>query len=182
MMKPVIVNVVATSDLGQQVDLSKVKKIRNILFHQHPHRDGAAYIKTQSMHGRITLFNTGKLISIGSRSTIEAQEDLQTTANILAEHNIIKLVRLSAEIGNIVSVLDLSETIDLEAIAEKHLVIYEPEIFPAVIIRTHFPKATLLIFSTGKIIITGVKHVIELKEVSEIVMHLLNINLESKEL
>lgn len=49
--------------------------------------------------------------------------------------------------------------IDLEKISEQHIdyCSYEPEVFPGLIYRLMEPKLVILIFVSGKIIITGAK-------------------------
>lgn len=165
--KPSIVNIVATADLRQQIDLSKVSYIRHIIFDPEVYGGRVAYLKTPPMHGKVSIFPSGKLISIGTKSRTKAEEDLQTTADILSRHGLINPTRITAKIRNIVAVLTLSEPLRLEEIVSKYSAIYEPEQFPAVIMKMAFPKATLLIFSSGKIVIVGVKDLNELKQVSD---------------
>ncbi len=64
------------------------------------------------------------------------------------------------KIENVVAtvVMDITEKIDLIKIARKHeQVEYNPERFPGLIMRITNPKATFLIFSTGKMVITGLR-------------------------
>jgi len=163
----VIVNLVATASLNQPVDLYEAAKIKHTIFDQEIYGGRVAYLKTPSMHGKVAIFPSGKLISLGTKSPTQAQEDLQTTANILTEHGLIKNTRITAEIRNIVAVLTLSEPPRLEEIAEKHSAIYEPDQFPAAIMKQKFPKATILIFNSGKTVIAGIKNLNELKQTSD---------------
>jgi TATA-box binding protein (TBP) (component of TFIID and TFIIIB) len=57
-------------------------------------------------------------------------------------------------------------SIPLEQLEEPNS-IYEPEQFPAAIVRSTNPKASYLLFNSGKIIITGVKTEEELQEAAE---------------
>ena len=73
---------------------------------------------------------------------------------------------LDYKIENVVAtvVVEITEKIDLNQIARKHAdVEYNPERFPGLVMRILKPKATVLIFSTGKIVLTGIrdKEVIE---------------------
>ena len=64
------------------------------------------------------------------------------------------------KIENVVAtvVLEITEKIDLIKIARKHeQVEYNPERFPGLIMRIKNPKATFLVFSTGKMVITGLR-------------------------
>jgi transcription initiation factor TFIID TATA-box-binding protein len=54
--------------------------------------------------------------------------------------------------------VDLDEKIDLNIISRKYTdVEYNPERFPGLVMRIVNPKATILVFSTGKMVITGMR-------------------------
>ena len=55
-------------------------------------------------------------------------------------------------------VASLAERMDLNSIALKYNdVEYNPERFPGLIMRMDKPKATVLVFSTGKMVVTGLR-------------------------
>jgi len=168
MPKPQIVNTVATTNLEQPIDLLEASKIKYTIFDKKIYDGRVVYLKTPSMHGKVTIFSSGKLISLGTKSPTEAEEDLQTTADILSEHGLIKTTRITAEIRNIIAILTLSERPEFEEIVKNYSVIYEPEQFPAIIMKLHYPNATMLIFNSGKIVIAGVKNLNELSKISDI--------------
>jgi transcription initiation factor TFIID TATA-box-binding protein len=69
---------------------------------------------------------------------------------------------LDYKINNIVATakMEITEKIDLVKIARKiHDCEYHPERFPGVIYRADNPRATFLIFSSGKMVITGLEFV-----------------------
>jgi transcription initiation factor TFIID TATA-box-binding protein len=63
------------------------------------------------------------------------------------------------KIQNIVGSHDVGFNIKLEALrnAASSMCTYEPECFPGLIFRMKDPKVVLLIFSSGKIVLTGAK-------------------------
>ena len=68
--------------------------------------------------------------------------------------------KLDYKIQNVVAtvIMEITEKIDLIKISRKYEdVEYNPERFPGLIMRIKEPKATFLIFSTGKMVITGLK-------------------------
>ena len=68
--------------------------------------------------------------------------------------------KLDYKIENVVAtvIMEITEKIDLTKIARKlPEVEYNPERFPGLIMRINEPKATFLIFSTGKMVITGLR-------------------------
>ena len=67
---------------------------------------------------------------------------------------------LDYKIENVVAtvIMEITKKIDLTKIARKYEdVEYNPERFPGLIMRIKEPKATFLIFSTGKMVITGLR-------------------------
>lgn len=62
-------------------------------------------------------------------------------------------------IQNIVGSHDVGFQIKLESLrrAAENMCTYEPEMFPGLIFRMKDPKVVLLIFSSGKIVLTGAK-------------------------
>ncbi len=74
----------------------------------------------------------------------------------------------SYKIENVVATVTLTieEKLDLMLIARKYSdVEYNPERFPGLIMRVKEPKATILIFSTGKLVVTGLRAASEAESV-----------------
>jgi len=144
--------------LKQPVDLAKLTKLKDIAYDPRKYNGKVAYFKSKKMQGKVTIFfSTGKLISVGTKSIKRAEKDLEHVVKSLAEAKIIKPMRIEPIIRNIVISVDLGKPVDLVALCEKmqHL-IYEPEQFPAAIWRPKYaPRSTVLVFSTGKLIVTG---------------------------
>jgi len=72
------------------------------------------------------------------------------------------------KIENVVAtvVLDIPEKIDLHVLARKYDdVEYNPERFPGLVMRVEQPKATILVFSTGKMVVTGLRQASDADEV-----------------
>jgi transcription initiation factor TFIID TATA-box-binding protein len=93
------------------------------------------------------------------------------------------------KIENVVAtvVIDLGTEgykIDLNQIAKKYPdTEYNPERFPGLVMRVEEPKATILVFSTGKMVVTGLRQAIDAEPVVNHVINLLKkggILLESK--
>ncbi len=67
---------------------------------------------------------------------------------------------LDYKIENVVGtvVVEITEKVDLNQIARKLPdVEYNPERFPGLVMRIEKPRATILIFSTGKMVVTGLR-------------------------
>jgi len=84
-----------------------------------------------------------------------------------------KEIVLDYKIENIVATVtvDIQEKVDLKQIAQKYAgVEYNPERFPGLIMRVEKPRSTILVFSTGKMVITGLKEAEEAAKVVEKVL------------
>ena len=80
---------------------------------------------------------------------------------------------LDYKIENVVAtvVVEITEKIDLNQIARKlPEVEYNPERFPGLVMRIEKPRATILIFSTGKMVVTGMRKAEEAPRVVEKVL------------
>jgi transcription initiation factor TFIID TATA-box-binding protein len=158
MVKVEIVNVVATADLGQIVDFNELVKCKEIIYSSSIYGGRVAYFKTEKMQGKVSIFLSGKMISVGTKSESKAVSELAFVIEYLAAEGLVKKVELSPKIQNLVVMANFKEPINLEELSEKTRAIYEPEQFPGAILRLKEPfKASVLIFASGKIIITGLK-------------------------
>ncbi|MHA2198142.1 MAG: TATA-box-binding protein, partial [Promethearchaeota archaeon] len=75
---------------------------------------------------------------------------------------------LDYKIENVVATVtvEITEKIDLNQIARWHTEAeYNPERFPGLIMRMEKPRATILIFSTGKMVVTGLRQALEAERV-----------------
>ena len=152
-----IVNVVATAELRQSLDLTKLAFAKGFLYDAAVYR--CAYLKDEKMIGKVSVFSTGKMISVGARSLQAARRDLSYTTRRLEEMGLITHPRIEVKLQNIVATGELGRHINIESLASKlPQVIYEPEQFPAAI---HYAKelegASILIFASGKVVFSGLK-------------------------
>lgn len=107
------------------------------------------------------IFASGKMVCTGAKS-----EEMSETASKQYANNIRKVSTMNKEvkltdfkIQNIVGSHDVGFQIKLESLrrASENIATYEPEMFPGLIFRMQDPKVVLLIFSSGKIVLTGAK-------------------------
>ncbi|MDH5686826.1 MAG: hypothetical protein OEZ48_03035 [Candidatus Bathyarchaeota archaeon] len=152
-----IVNVVATASLGERVDLEKLGPLKEFLHDPDIYGGRVAYFKSSNMSGRVSVFASGKMISVGAKSEREAANQLEYAKEFLVKEGFVKpITQMKCSVRNVVAVANFGRAIDLEALARKRKMIYEPEQFPGGIIRLDQPqKATVLLFSSGKAVIAG---------------------------
>jgi transcription initiation factor TFIID TATA-box-binding protein len=157
------VNVVATAELGQPVDLLKLADVDGFLFDQVIYH--CAYLKDKRTKAKVSIFGTGKMISIGTKSFADSEHDLKYAAKRLSDLKVIRPTRISAKLRNIVATTQLGQNLDLESLAGTlPNVIYEPDQFPAAIYHAKdLEAASVLVFSNGKIVFAGLRTTQQLK-------------------
>ena len=158
-IKVSVVNVVVTCDLKTRIDLRKTVRIPGFKYDPRIYQGKVAYFKNHETKGKVSVFNSGKLISIGTKSEKEAVHDLKYVTKLLIKANLIKSTFTSYKVRNVVALADLGRRVDLEHLVGRLKgVIYEPEQFPGVIIKlSNFERMTVLLFASGKIVIAGLK-------------------------
>ena len=65
---------VATGDLTQQVSLEDISRLPYTIHDQEIYGGRVAYLKTPEMHGKVSIFPSGKLISVGTRAPRRRRE------------------------------------------------------------------------------------------------------------
>jgi transcription initiation factor TFIID TATA-box-binding protein len=163
-MSSSIVNIVATADLKQRLSLQDISMLPHTIFDQKIYGGRVAYLKTPEMHGKVTIFPSGKLISVGTKSAEESQQDLEDTVSCLSGAKLIETTPVEANVRNIVAVSTIKYSASLEEISELTCAIYEPEQFPGAILKLKDTNATYLIFQSGKIVISGTSSLSELEK------------------
>ena len=158
--KITIHNVVATATLDRPVDLESLHERfpHEIVHDQEIYGGRTAYFKSKDMEGKVSIFRSGKMISIGTRSVEEAKQELILVAKILNAS-----LKTEPKIQNIVATANCDFEVNLDKIAslKKMKVIYEPDQFPGAIIYLPLPEnatvATILLFASGKLVCVGLK-------------------------
>jgi transcription initiation factor TFIID TATA-box-binding protein len=172
-----IVNVVATATLNQPMDFSKLKNFPEINYSTDVYRGMVAYFKSTQMQGRVSIFRTGKMISVGTKSEVQAFKELKLAMDFLVERNLAKVVDLQPKIQNLVVSADFESSINLEEVSEKTRAIYEPEQFPSAISRFEEPyKTSILIFTSGKAVITGLRSLKQIEPTIHVLRQQIELN------
>ncbi len=168
-----IANVITTADLSQEVDATKFNQYRWGRYDLGMYGGRCGYIKDETMEGRVTVFLSGKMISVGAKSAIKAKRQLERAMELMVNAKLVKPVRLKPKIQNMVATLDVGYPLDLNQLATKlPATIYEPEQFPSLIHQTTIGP-TLLIFSSGKIVVAGAKKEKEIDQIASTLKEIL---------
>lgn len=155
-----ISNIVCTADLKQKIDIASFNKYKFLSSNLNLYKCG--YVKDDDMIGRVTIFGNGKMISVGTKSSKQANKELIKASKILQKYKLIKSCKIIPKIQNIVSIASLDKKLNLNNLARTlpH-VIYEPEQFSGLIYRIH-ESIVALIFASGKVVLVGAKNVNEM--------------------
>ena len=144
-------------DLGIKIDLLAImKNFRNVEY--RPKRFPGLVFRLKRPKTATLIFTTGKMVCTGSKSSKLAKRAVKKVVKQLRKADFIIRDMPDVVIQNIVASADLSSQIDLETATDiLDNTMYEPEQFPSLIYRMAEPKVVLLLFTSGKLVITGAK-------------------------
>jgi transcription initiation factor TFIID TATA-box-binding protein len=156
-----IVNIVAGGELGNEVDLKTVQTELSEHKSVSAKFSGDGYwqlILSFDDSGTLILYRTGKYI-IRAGSSFEGLNMMyEELIKLFGNTSIIDEDGGSYQIQNIVFLEEFDLSVNLSEVAIRlgmENVEYEPEQFPGLIYRPPNFELVMLVFSTGKIIITG---------------------------
>lgn len=171
---PTLQNIVATVNLGCRLDLKTVAlHARNAEY--NPKRFAAVIMRIREPKTTALIFASGKMVVTGAKS----EDDSKLASRKYAR--IIQKIGFAAKftdfkIQNIVGSCDVKFPIRLEGLAFSHGTFssYEPELFPGLIYRMVKPKIVLLVFVSGKVVLTGAKQREEIYQAFEAIYPVLS--------
>ena len=163
-----IANIVASGDFDIELDLGSValhaglENYSGIDSIEHSRRQGNR-LNIHFSDGSLGILSpNGVYIFTGVKSHDRLQENLGNLLHALQDSEVIPEAEpTNFQIRNYVIVEDLETGVDLNALSAKlglNNVEYEPEQFPGLVYRPENTEAVLLIFATGKVVITGAKN------------------------
>ena len=154
---PKLQNIVATVNLKCALELRDIAlKAKNAEY--NPKRFAAVIMRIREPKTTALIFASGKMVVTGARSEEDSRKASRQFAKIIMKLGYqVKFTEF--KIQNIVGSCDVRFAIRLEGLAATHskFCSYEPEMFPGLIYKMAQPKIVLLIFVSGKIVLTGAK-------------------------
>jgi len=154
---PTLQNIVATVNLECRLDLKTIAlHARNAEY--NPKRFAAVIMRIREPKTTALIFASGKMVVTGAKSEDDSKLAARKYARIVQKLG-FEAKFTEFKIQNIVGSCDVRFPIRLEGLAYNHghFSSYEPELFPGLIYRMVKPKVVLLIFVSGKIVLTGAK-------------------------
>ncbi len=160
-----IQNVVASTEIKHELDLKELAADMAGVEYNPSSVPGLIY-RIQEPKATVLIFRSGKIVCTGASSTKNVDEAMSIVFREL--RNLGFRFDKSPEITlhNIVSKTDLGEHLNLNAIAIGfgfENVEYEPEQFPGLLYRIGEPDVAIILFGSGKVIITGANRLTDAK-------------------
>ncbi|MDT8357365.1 MAG: TATA-box-binding protein [Methanomicrobiaceae archaeon] len=175
-----IENIVASAKVTDSLDLPMLSsKIKEAEYNKK--RFPGVVLRMQDPKIAALVFGSGKVVLTGAKSIDSLSKGLEILGDLLRSLKIDIPEKLTYKIQNIVTSADLGTPINLNKIAvgfNLDRIEYEPEQFPGLVYRLEEPKVVVLLFGSGKLIITGGKKPEDAKKaVQKILSDLSNLGL-----
>jgi len=161
-----IENIVASGAIADTIDLVELSsKVPNCELNKKRF-PGAVYRITDPKIAAL-IFSSGKVVLTGMRNREALAKGLAVITKSLNDAGIETLKEPKVAITNMVCSYDLGKYINLNKIVvtlNVENIEYEPEQFPGLVYRIKDPKIVVLIFSSGKIILTGGRNMEDIRK------------------
>ncbi|KAK7913375.1 hypothetical protein WMY93_013586 [Mugilogobius chulae] len=156
---PQLQNIVSTVNLGCKLDLKTIAlRARNAEYNP----------RIREPRTTALIFSSGKMVCTGAKSEEQSRLAARKYARVVQKLG-FPAKFLDFKIQNMVGSCDVKFPIRLEGLVLTHQQFssYEPELFPGLIYRMIKPRIVLLIFVSGKVVLTGAKVRAEIYEAFE---------------
>ncbi len=156
-LKAKVENMVSAITVHKNIDLKKFfSDVKGLEY--NPDRFPGVVYRIQEPKLTMLIFSSGRVICTGARSESDIELAVKNLVNKLREGGIYIRKKPTVEIQNIVASANMNVKVNLDMLATNcDNTEYEPEQFPGLVFRLEKPKTVMLIFRSGKIIITGAK-------------------------
>jgi transcription initiation factor TFIID TATA-box-binding protein len=154
-----IENIVASGVIAESIDLIEFSEKTDNCELNKKRFPGAVY-RIADPKIAFLVFSSGKIVITGARNDKAIADGLAIIIKSLKDAGIKPLKEPRIAITNMVCSYNLDRYINLNKLTvtlNLESVEYEPEQFPGLVFRIKDPKIVVLIFSSGKIILTGGK-------------------------
>ena len=174
-IEPKLQNIVSTANLGCELRLRDIAlQAKNAEY--NPKRFAAVIMRIKEPKTTALIFSSGKMVCTGAKSEADSKKASRKYAKIIKSlgfpvnfkefkvqnivgscdvHFQISLSRLNIKLSAPNNKINLNNNKNKNN--KKQICHYEPEIFPGLIYHMIKPEIVLLIFVSGKIVLTGAK-------------------------
>ncbi|HJJ29419.1 MAG TPA: TATA-box-binding protein [Methanocorpusculum sp.] len=161
-----IENIVASGVIAEEIDLTEISEKIDGCELNKKRFPGAVY-RIDNPKMASLIFSSGKVVLTGIRNEAALGEGLAKVLASLKEAGVKVLDVPRVAVTNIVCSYDIGRFINLNRVVATlslEAIEYEPEQFPGLVYRIKDPKIVALLFSSGKIILTGGKNLDDVKK------------------
>ena len=161
-----IENIVASGVVAESIDLVEFSKTVDNCELNKKRFPGAVYRIADPKIASL-IFSSGKIVLTGIRNNKALTDGLAIIIKSLKKAGIKPLKEPKVAVTNMVCSYDLGKYINLSKVVitfNLENIEYEPEQFPGLVYRIKDPKIVVLIFSSGKIILTGGRNLKDVKK------------------
>ncbi|MHA1612503.1 MAG: TATA-box-binding protein [Promethearchaeota archaeon] len=152
-------NVVVSVKLHQDLPLDKIAKAyKDAEFNTNKFPGICVHLTAPNPKSTVLIFGNGKCVITGLKFSKDVPKVIEKIVDRFKAINIEITQEPEYEVVNVVTSINLKQRINLDeaSLLLTHS-IYEPEVFPGLIFRVEDPKSVFLIFSSGKVVLTGIK-------------------------
>jgi transcription initiation factor TFIID TATA-box-binding protein len=162
---PKIENIVASGSIADSIDLVELsEKVESCDLNKK--RFPGAVLRLQNPKITVLVFSSGKVVITGIKSHDDFVRGLDNLIQKMKEVVVICHDKPDVAVTNMVCSYNLGKYINLNKVVitlNLEHIEYEPEQFPGLVYRISDPKIVALLFSSGKIILTGGKTMEDVK-------------------
>jgi transcription initiation factor TFIID TATA-box-binding protein len=160
-------NMVSAITLDTRIDLKRfVSKVKGVEY--NPENFPGVVFRIHEPKVAMLIFSSGKVICTGARSPRDIEAAVKQLLKKLQEGGVKVKKEPVVEVQNIVASSSVGVEVNLDQLAiECFNTEYEPEQFPGLVYRLDDPKTVMLIFRSGKMIITGAKNTRDIHRAAE---------------
>ena len=153
---PVLQNVVVTAGFGHSLDLKQISVLCKGDFDLR--RFAAPSIRMREPKSTSLVFASGKIVCTGSKTVRGALLALERYFFLLASHVNPRLHCVNVSVENLVAKAGLGHSVDLQQFADAYALeaVYD-SLFPGLRFKMADPKLMVLVFRSGRVVITGAK-------------------------
>ena len=160
-------NVVATCaliGLGKKLTTEELRRftlsVRNAEFRPKTRFSTVVTVRLRKLRVTGLIFNSGKIVVNGASSIVIAKKACRQLARLIQKsiRSTVTSIK-SFKVENIVFSGNFNQSLDLADLYNHHYCQFEPELFPGMVYRSQFKNqnVTVLLFKSGKFVITGLK-------------------------
>jgi len=159
-----IQNIVISTSLEHDIPLIKLAEVLPNTEY-NPEQFPGLVMRIKNPKTSALIFSSGKVVCTGAKSLTKVKESIAKIIENLRKIRVKIIVKPKIIVQNMVASGTINMDLNLNSLAMKlENTEYEPEQFPGLVYKLPGTRATFLLFSNGKIVCTGTRSEIKLRE------------------